>query len=274
MLGGIILGGIAVVFLYIQDQKRQEQIRKLLEQRNQRKVVVAKKNIPKGTILTADLLGYTTVPQQKLEAGSTDYAEAVLGKLTITSFSRGQQIVFSKITDLLQTLSYKLPPGKRAITISVDKISSVNGMVTPGDYVDIIGTFPYPFPSAGKKDSPAVVTLFQQARILAVDNLISKEEMLVAKDEESRSITPTLSFSSITFALTEEEAKLLMFALEIGKIRLLLRSSVDESKGPREVITMEKAWEKLFSIKKVAPEPVPQVEVYRGLDRKVQDIEK
>lgn len=271
LLVGVALAGIAVTLLYIQDQKKQEELRRILAERDKRKVVVAKVNVPKGTVLTAGVLGYTTVPSKKLEPGSTEYAEAVLGKVALTPFTKGQQILLSKITDVQQTLSFKLPPGKRAITISVDKISSVNGMVTPGDFVDIIGTFPYPFSSGGRKDAPAVATLFQQVRILAVDEITSKEEMLVQRSEGGTS--SAFSFATITFALTEEEAKLLRFALDMGKIQLLLRSAADESKGPKEVITMEKAWEKIFSIKKMAPPVKQTVEIYKGTERSVVDLE-
>jgi len=274
LLGGVILAAIAVTFIYFQDQKKQAEIERLRRERENRKVVVAKTNISKGTILTAGVLGYTTVPVKKIEPGSTEYAEAVLGKIALASFVRGQQITLSKITDMQQTLSYKLPPGKRAVTISVDRISSVNGMITPGDFVDIIGTFPYPFPSAGKKDAPAVVTLFQQVKILAVDTVTSKEEMVVQKKSESELVAAAFTFATITLALSEEEAKLLLFALDLGKIKLLLRSAADESKGSKEVITMEKAWEKIFSIRKTAPAQSRKVEVFRGLDRKLEDLEE
>lgn len=274
MTGGVILAAIAVTLIYFQDQRKQAEIERLRRERENRKVVVAKVNISKGTILAAGVLGYTTVPVKKLEPGSTEYAEAVLGKIALAPFVRGQQITLSRITDMQQTLSYKLSPGKRAVTISVDKISSVNGMIAPGDFVDIVGTFPYPFPSAGKKDAPAVVTLFQQVKVLAVDTVTSKEEMVVQKKSEGELAAAAFTFSTITLALSEEEAKLLLFALDMGKVKLLLRSAADESVGPKEVITMEKAWEKIFSIKKTAPVPSRKVEVFRGLDRKVEDLEE
>jgi len=276
LLGGLIVGGITVLMLYTQEQKRKSELQAMLNARAMRNIVVAKKSIPKGTILTADVVGYMKIHQQRVETGAVESHEVVLGKMTVVPLNKGQQFTLSKLTDVVQTLSNRLPAGKRAVTVSIDKVSSVNGMVAPGDFVDIIGSMPYPFQQSGKKDTPTIVTLFQQVLVLAIDQLSTREEMMLARDEEQSKVSSSAipAFASITFALSEEDAKLLMFALEVGKIRLLLRAPGEKASGSKEVITMDKAWEKIFSIKKVAPSSAPQVEVFRGIDRKLEALDE
>jgi hypothetical protein len=51
------------------------------------------------------------------------------------------------------------PPGKRAVTISVDNISSLAGMVKAGDRVDVIALISQNIPGPDGKSSPQLITL-------------------------------------------------------------------------------------------------------------------
>lgn len=118
------------------------------------------------------------------------------------------------------SLALRTPPGKRAITLRMDSLGAVGGLVNPGDYVDIISHLNVPErdPKAKakiKKDSVTAM-IFQNIQILAINTNIDQPG---AYDEQQRD--PGLK---ITFAVTPEEASLLAFAEKNGTLELTLRS--------------------------------------------------
>jgi len=116
-------------------------------------------------------------------------------------------------------LSSKTPSGKRAITVVIEKLSAVGGLIAPGDYVDIIGHLAVPVEVG---DSPrrelVTVTLFQNVPILAIGSNTELGKKINVQNE---------SAIAITFALNPQEAELLTFAQQHGHLQLVLRSPLD-----------------------------------------------
>ena len=294
LITGVILGLIAVVMVnnYIQQKEQQikEQAKKaiLQMQQNQVAVLVAKTDIPKGVTIEPEMLETAVIPNQYLVPQAVTSLDRISGMVTIAPISKGEQISLSKLTQPHQVstggggLAQITPAGKRAITISVDNISSLAGMIRPGDYVDVIAVLPVPIqtPDGKQTTQMAVIPLFQNVLVLAVGQeigSISKEETGRYKKEEKREPSPL-----ITLALSPQEAHLLAFVQEQGKIRLTLRSPIDSQIQP----VQPASWETLFqyvmpsvpSTPEVKPEAksetekkpqVPQeyVEIYRGLNK-------
>lgn len=118
-------------------------------------------------------------------------------------------------------IDVKTPPGKRAVTVVVDKTSAVGGLVAPGDYVDIIAHLNSPPESIKslKTEGSLVVTVFQNIQILAIgDNTV------FGKRADDQLAAGSLS---ITFALNPHEASLLSFVQQNGSLQLVLRPHSD-----------------------------------------------
>lgn len=103
----------------------------------------------------------------------------------------------------------KTPAGKRAITILVDKFSAVGGMVSTGDYVDIIASLPVHSTSETKRNDTMTVTLFQNVLILAVGDAAQQASL------------------PITIALNPQEVGLISFVQKHGSLQLVLRSPAE-----------------------------------------------
>ena len=116
-------------------------------------------------------------------------------------------------------LAVKTPAGKRAVTVVIDKLPAVNGMVYPGDRVDIIATLSVP--SGPRKTEKVTVTLFQNVLVLAVGRYTDVEPGI-----EQQQQSPSLP---ITFAFDPQEASLLLFAQKQGTLQLVLRSVSDNN---------------------------------------------
>jgi pilus assembly protein CpaB len=203
--------------------------------------------------------------------------------MAIAPISRGEQITLTKLSYPKESgeLADVTPVGKRAITLSVDNIASLAGMIQAGDYVDVITMLPVPVQSPDGKQTTqtAIVPLFQNVLVLAVGQeigTVSREKGRYEKTEARRETSPL-----ITVALTPQEASLIAFVQEQGKIRFVLRSPTDS----QIEVVQPATWDTLFqyimpkdkqvadseSAKKeelVSSLPVPSyVEIYRGLKK-------
>lgn len=269
-------GLIAVLLInnLIQQKTEEAKKRAISAQKNLSTVVVARQDIPAGTALKESLLKEETVYKDMLQPRAAISIDRVIDKITLAPISKGEQVLLSKISLSGQegSLSMKVPSGKRAITIPVDNISSVGGMVRPGDHVDIVGMVPIPAVNAEGKQVTQMTTmpLFQDVLVLAVGQEFTS--IPGAKKEEK-----AVSAVIITLALSAQEANLIAFVQEQGKIRLILRSPGDTQVQP----VAPASWDTLF--RTVMPEAFTQpqedtksqkkVEIYRGLQKEIRTLE-
>ncbi len=293
---GIVFAIVAIflVNIYISNQQRrmQENLRKAVEQRyrSMTPVLVAKTDIPKGAIIRPDLLDTKIVPNEYVEPSAVKTADRISGMKAVVAIRKGEQLTLSKLITpkeaMTESLAMATPIGKRAITIRVDNISGLSGMIKPGDYVDVIALLPLPVksPEGGTTTNVATIPLFQKVLVLAVGS-----ELLEKKKKEQGGIW-SLRLSRretkqqtknplITLALSPQEASLLSFVAEQGRIRLVLRSPADAKVKPLPPA----GWDTLFQyINSTLPAPPVKpkrqeprkVEIYRGLNKEYMPISR
>lgn len=284
LIGGIVLG-LAAVFMtkmYI-DQQRQAvevQAKRALAniQANQTTVLVAKNDIPKGTQINASLLEQQIIPNKYAQPNAATSLDRVEGMITIATISKGQQITRDVLSQSRQAggLAAITPAGKRAISIRVDNISSLIGMINPGDYVDIsyVGAVPIQTPDGKTATQMASIPLFQNVLVLAVGQEIGagpSEGGSRYQQKETKQENPL-----ITVALAPQEASMISFLQEQGSLRLILRSPADAKVEP----IPPASWETVFQYimpqqagqgkggEPAAPvQKAPTVDIYRGLNK-------
>ena len=270
------ISGLIAVFLinmYIQERTEEAKKRVLLTQKNLGTVVVAKQDIPSGTTLKESMLAEETVNRAILQPRAATSIDRVVDRIAIVPISKGEQVLLNKVTISGQegSLSMKVPSGKRAIAVSLDNISSVGGMLQPGDHVDVVGMVPIPTVTAEGKQATQLTTmpLFQDVLVLAVGQEFTS---VPSVRKEERTVSPV-----VTLALSPQEANLIVFVQEQGKLRLILRSPQDT-----QVQRVAPAsWETLF--RTAMPEQKPEtqelrkpkrsVEIYRGLNKEIKGLE-
>jgi Flp pilus assembly protein CpaB len=81
-----------------------------------------------------------------------------------------QQATPAKPAVQMAAFSVRTPPGKRALTISIDSLAAVGGLVNPGDFVDVLAHLKVPENLEDEKSETTKVTsvLFQNIQVLAV----------------------------------------------------------------------------------------------------------
>ncbi len=121
------------------------------------------------------------------------------------------------------SLAVKTPAGKRAVTVMIDSLAAVGGLLNAGDSVDIIAHLNVPS-AAGDKDKKDTVTamIFQGLKVLAVNTNLDDPG---AYDDQQNA-----SSLKVTFAVEPQEAGLLAFADKNGKLELALRSPDEKSR--------------------------------------------
>ena len=288
---GVVLALLAVflVKVYLDQQRRvlREQVQRQLaqERANQTAVLVARGDIPKGTVLEPDMLTTAIVPNEYVQPQAITSLDRIGGMITAVPILKEEQITLSKLISAQQagasSLAMATPVGKRAITISVDNISSLGGMISPGDYVDVIGMLPLPMQTEGQQTSQlATIPLFQNVLILAVGQelrTVVKEGGARYKKEETKEPSPV-----ITLALTPQEANLIAFVQEQGKIRLTLRSPADSQTQPLAPASWDTLFQYIMPSREAAPpqpaaeEPKSKkvVEIYRGMQKEVVPLSR
>lgn len=269
-----VAGIIAVILInsYIQQQA---QMARQTEQERQKRLstaVVAKKDIPSGVALEENMLQEQTIRKDLLQPSAATSTARVLEMVTLAPISKGEQVQMNKLSVSGReiSLSSKIPKDKRALTIPVDNISSVGGMIRPGDHVDILGVIPMPVMTAEGKQVTQMSTmpLFQDILVLAVGQEYTTTPG-AEKGERKAS-------ANITLALAPEEANLVAFVQEQGKIRLVLRSPQDVSKQPPVPATWETVLRTVMpGYFQRPPEAAPRktVEIIRGQTREVKELE-
>ena len=161
---------------------------------------------------------------QELERVKTEQAEAIkkqVAALQATGKAPNER-KRSKVS-----LAYKTPEGKRAVTVMIDSLSAVGGLLNAGDFVDIIAHLNVPaagslLPEVKKNTNTLTAMVFQDLQVLAVNTNIDETGYY---DEQQAA--PALK---VTFAVDPQEAGLLVFADKNGKLELALRSPNERDK--------------------------------------------
>ncbi len=209
-------------------------------------------------------------------------SDRIAGMVTIAPISKNEQITLSKLSFAKQAggLAEVTPVGKRAITISIDNIAALAGMIKAGDYVDVIAMLPESAQtSEGKQVTQlTIIPLFQNVLVLAIGQETSALPRERTRNRETEASAEKKESSPlITIALEPQEANLITFVQEQGKIRLTMRSPADSKVEQTHPANWETLLQYLASKSPAAkekeaqakelPQPVGYVEIYRGLNK-------
>ena len=126
------------------------------------------------------------------------------------------------------------PPGKRAITIKINTLSAVGGLINPGDFVDIIAQLSVPIQYGENTKEKITSVFFQNLQVLAVGTNFKPvgNALVYQAQQKSRAL-------NVTLALTPEEAGLLTFAQANGKLNLSLRSPKEKGKKVLQIASWD-----------------------------------
>lgn len=172
----IVIAAIAAVanVLYLNSvQDRANNHAKLL------KVFVVARDIPKGTTgetaIAQGLVKSGSIPERFRPATALTDINQIRGKVALTTLAAGMVVVDGQFVEprtAQVTFSQRIPAGQVAISVTFDTVHAVDGLLVPGDKVDMIipfepnrqGAAPAGSATPGGQES----ILYQNVTILAI----------------------------------------------------------------------------------------------------------
>ncbi|MEI7998593.1 MAG: Flp pilus assembly protein CpaB [Candidatus Omnitrophota bacterium] len=210
----------------------------------------------------------TRTEQQQAMQQALQQAAAAAKAAQQQAAAQQQQMQMAAKKRAATFLTAKTPAGKRAVTVMIDSLAAVGGLLNAGDFVDVIGHLNVPQEtSTATKTITAMV--FQDLQVLAINTNLEEPG---AYDEQQSS--PSLK---VTFAVDPQEAGLLAFANKNGKLELALRSSNENDKQTVKASTWKTLADYVLQnqgssfdvpedeeVKKEQPEQKPYIQIFRG----------
>ena len=188
------------------------------------KVLVAKRALPVGTIITADAVAYQLWPQELVQDAYFIDGEAnmeqLLGTVVRNPITAGEPVTQGSLVAPGDRgfLAAALGPGMRAITVPVSARTGVGGFIFPGDYVDLMLT--QTVSGEGTDSLKTTETILTNLRILATD-----QSTETTTSEDGRTVVR--AFRTVTLEVTPRIAEKISVAQTIGTLSLSLRSIAD-----------------------------------------------
>lgn len=190
------------------------------------RVLVAKRALPVGTIVTADAVGFQQWPDELVQDayfldGVADM-NALVGTVVRHPLTAGEPVTQGSLVAPGDRgfLAAALGPGMRAVTVPVSTQTGVAGFIFPGDRVDLVLTQTID----GENDEKlrAAETVLRNVRVLATDQTTEQ-----TKDDQGK--TEVKTFTTVTLEVTPKIAEKIAVAQSIGQLSMVLRSIRDNS---------------------------------------------
>lgn len=182
-------------------------------------VVVAAMNIPRGMLVSPDLIRTHDYPKDLVPAGAILKKEDAQDRSAFATMVMGEPVLESKLSPKGQRgLASLVSNGMRAFTITTNVASGVAGFILPGNKVDVLLTIT----NTGSNDftgGGSTTTLLQNVEILAVDQ---KVEVPAENKIDSNNLR------SVTLLVTPTQAAKLSLGQNKGTLHLTLRNPQDQ----------------------------------------------
>lgn len=121
----------------------------------------------------------------------------------------------------------KIAPNKRAISIEVDHVKGLSGLIRPGNFVDIIAFIP-----ESAQNPSTTEILLEEIKVLAVGSQTDKTIKNIDPALET-----TFTYPTVTVEVTPDEALAIANVSVKGSLTLMLRKNPDETKDKSNAST-------------------------------------
>jgi len=216
LVGGF---GIHAANAFIEDQlesykKKNNKVEKMV------KLVVPNRDLPRGIRVSAGDLVVREVPVSFAHKGAVTEAKYTIAINQRLSYpvAEGRPLLWAHLeTGAIPTFAGRLPEGTRALSFSVDKISSISGFLQPKDRIDLLLTY------KNKRKNKVTRPVIQNLLVLATDAKTQSSKISNGSNGKKAK-----AFATLTVQVTPEEAKKIILAQDSGKITAVLRHPDDE----------------------------------------------
>lgn len=231
ILGAVFFGILAAVLTWAQLNEANAARASQMEEVSV--VEVVERLMPGVTIQKADLVPRRVQrlrnDQRKSREVPAEQITRVVGKKVRNEVTPGTLLLWSDLEseyDPYAGFSSKIPANAnvRAVTISVDAVSSVAGLIKPGDHVDLVGTFRFPDLKGDQAMDTITLTLLQNVIVLATGTDYGQNLNSVSR-----------GYNTMTLQLSPSEAEVIIFATQKGAKLVCTLRNPQETKNTSDL---------------------------------------
>lgn len=289
----VACGILAVFLLQVYLKQREAQtLEKLKQMQAQMKpvakpveqpmgiVLVAKRDVPAEALIVAEDIEIKQAPLAFIQPGAAKALEGVIGQIASGPILTGEQILTTKLLpagNIGKELSELTPKGKRAMTIPVDNLSALSGFLRPGNFVDVLALLS-PVGSKGSsvsKENKQVTTVpfLQGIEVLAVGTESTAQKGSSVRKKETAAPLAKTEIGTVTLSLSLQEALLLAYVQERGKIKLVMHAAQDLETETANSVSEAVLMRYLNPEEATQPLTTPtKVDIYRGLNKESKSL--
>lgn len=224
LLAAVFFGVLAFMFTWQQISYEKQLIKDSTEDRV---VIVLKEDMAEGDAITADKITGRKVKRFKNSLNTNEipfeHRDQIIDAELALNVRANTPLMYSYFKTAIRKdgrsgLARTLEPGRRAIPVPVDMVSSVAGLVRPYNYVDVIGTFRFPDAKGDAQLDTITMTILQRVKVLACGS---------DTGNQSSGGSAARSYSTVTLELLPHEVEMIVFAIQKGRLTLSLRNADD-----------------------------------------------
>jgi pilus assembly protein CpaB len=247
MLLSIGMGLLAVFMMTVYMTGRENQ---LLELAAPKDVLIATTDILANSVIDERMIQRILVPAKYQQPKVLVDIREAIGRVVAVSVPRGAQLLGTYLEDAGRTaLAFEVTRGRRAVTIAVSDVTGVGGLVRPGNFVDILGTFEFGRPSGGggqggrpgyADERTETRTLMQNVLVIAAGQDYLGGRPDPRPQEQARTMSEQAAQAqanaasarnrdvrNVTVLVAPQQVQELVLAQRVGALTLALRSNLD-----------------------------------------------
>lgn len=184
-----------------------------------RPIVISAMSIPARAHITAPMISTTTRPADQVQSDALGNPSDAVGKIAAIDIPEGGVVTSSALTKPTPPpVGLQVPPGMRAVSIPIDQVKGVSGLLHPGDRVDVMSV-----PPRGDGD-PRAYSFLRDVLVLAIGGDYVNPQTVAPQNGAPPAATPApVMAATVTLAVTPQQADLLASADLNTTLRLALR---------------------------------------------------
>jgi pilus assembly protein CpaB len=236
LIGAVALGVLAAGLGWYYLRASEREIAASLEKdadSQRRDVVVARQALADGVNVMPNMVAKRSVPNEYVhnDALTPETFQQFVGRTLTVPVAPGKPLLASFFAQPRKVFAQEIEQGVRAVTIPVDEISSISGMLRAGDRIDFMYVVDKGAAAAGGEPS-VVVPLLQDVEVRATGQITSEQfAALRRRPDVAADADPYAQqrYSTVTVAIQPQDAQKLILAQRLGKIVAALRNPEDRA---------------------------------------------
>jgi Flp pilus assembly protein CpaB len=239
---GLLATGAAWLYLKNKEDQYRQAYKPAVEQKIA--LIVPRLDIGKAEVMSKEKVAVLEVPAAFIPSGAVlaqDWKK-LEGRMVTTPLQKGKPITWSAVEGAaVSRFSENVELGKRAKTVKISKINSFDGLLRPGDHIDLFGNFSAGDIGLQKQPNYAddvIINVLENVELLAAGREDSSGRKYETVYDQNSADGFNMNFSTVTLMLTPLQVARVEMAEKSGELVAVLRHPKDTSLSPIGQVTV------------------------------------